>query len=215
MGKEKKEDEKKNSLKNTIKNLSNKVKIAIGIGVLVVLLAIGYSFTTKLNTKEEVLDFGFENVGELVTQEWYGRMLEDSSKDRKIFKNVHIPFTESRLIFSIDVEILAGLNFEDIEYDVSMKDKTITIKLPHSKIYKAYEVQDSFISYLDEESIFTNISSEEQAKMKYNVVEKGKEQAVASGLLDKADKNAKSIIEYMIKGNELAKDFKVEFKYKK
>ena len=33
-------------------------------------------------------------------------------KDRKIFNKISVPFTESRIIFSLDVEVTAGLNFQ-------------------------------------------------------------------------------------------------------
>ena len=42
----------------------------------------------SMNHRETIIDFGFKDVGELVTQEWYGRILEDKAKDRKIFKNI-------------------------------------------------------------------------------------------------------------------------------
>lgn len=197
-----------------VKNMFIKFKIIIIIILVVLLITIGYNLPSVLETKETVVNFGFENVGKLITQEWYGRMLEDSSKDRKLFKNVHIPFTESRLIFSIDVEVLAGINFEDIEYDVSIKDKKITIKLPKATIQDAHEVKGSFIAYLDDESIFTNINTTEQAKLKDKIVDKGEKQAKESGILEKADKNAKNIIENMIKGNAISKDFKIVYKYK-
>lgn len=142
------------------------------------------------------IKFEFKDVGELVTQEWYGRMLEDSSKDRKILNAISIPFTESRLIFSIDVEVLAAVDFEDIEYEISDKKEKVIVTLPHSEVYKAYEVQNSFVAYLDEESWFTNIDATEQQKLKDKIVEKGKKQAIESGMLEKADKNAKNTYWY-------------------
>lgn len=211
------EKEKKmlNSVK-FIKRLPFTVKIIAIIIIAVLLIIIGTKIPIEPNpdidAEETIIDFGFKNVGELVTQEWYGRILEDSSKDRKIFKIIPVPFTESRLIFSIDVEILAGVDFEDIEYEILNENEKVIVTLPRSKVYKSYEVQDSFISYLDDESWFTNINSTEQQKLKDKIVKKGENQAIESGLLDKADENAKNIIRNMIKGNEITKDFEVEFK---
>ena len=81
-------------------------------------------------------------------------------------------------------------------------------------LYKSYEVKDSFVSYLDQESWFTNISAEEQQKLKDAIVKKGEEQALQSGVLGKADQNTQKVIVNMIKSNELTRNYKVEFEYK-
>lgn len=208
---EKRKEKKRLNLGKFIKTLPLAVKVITIIIVAVLLIGIGATIPNMIKSNETVIDFGFKDVGKLVTQEWYGRILEDSSKDRKIFNTISVPFTESRLIFSTDVEILAGVDFEQIKYEIL--DEKIIVTLPHSQVYKSYEVQGSFKSYLDDESWFTNINSTEQQELKDAIVEKGKNQAIESGLLDKADENAQNIIKNMIKGNEITKDFEVEFKY--
>lgn len=205
---------KKLNFAKFIKRLPLTIKTIVIIIIAVLLIIIGTKIPSRPDSKETIIDFGFKDVGELVTQEWYGRILEDSSKDRKIFNTISIPFTESRLIFSIDVEVLASVNFEDIEYEISDKKEKVIVTLPHSEVYKAYEIQKSFVAYLDEESWFTNINATEQQQLKDKIVEKGKNQAIESGLLEKADENAKNIIRNMIKANEVTKNFDVEFEYK-
>lgn len=179
--------------------IPKKLKIIIFcVGFLIVFI-LGLSFSKVFNHSETILDFGFKNVGELVTQEWYGRILEDSSDARKIFKKISIPFTTSRLIFSLDVEVLAGIDFRKIEYKISKDYSEITVFLPKAKVYKYYQVPKTFKTYLDEESIFTNISSEKRHELEDVIVEKGKKKALDSGLLEKADNNAKILVEQMIK----------------
>ena len=188
----------KEQRKNKFK-IPKKVKIISLCVVLLIILIIGLSFSKVFSHSETVLDFGFKNVGELVTQEWYGRILEDSSKDRKMFKKLSIPFTTSRLIFSLDVEVLAGIDFKKIDYNISNDRSRITVLLPKAKVYKYYQVPNTFKAYLDEESLFSNISSSKRHKLEEEVVKKGKKTALDSGLLEKADKNAKILIEQMIK----------------
>ena len=188
----------KEQRKNKFK-IPKKVKIISLCVVLLIILIIGLSFSKVFSHSETVLDFGFKNVGELVTQEWYGRILEDSSKDRKMFKKLSIPFTTSRLIFSLDVEVLAGIDFKKIDYNISNDRSRITVLLPKAKVYKYYQVPNTFKAYLDEESLFFNISSGKRHELEDVIVEKGKKKALDSGLLEKADKNAKILIEQMIK----------------
>ena len=199
-----------------MKNTSTKVKFILSIIIIVAIIILGVLVPTKLNSKEVLLDFGFKDVGVLVTQEWYGKMLEVSSKDRKLFDTISVPFTESKIIFSMDVEVLAGIDFKDIEYEVKEENdqKKIVIKLPHSYIYKKYPVDNTFESYLESESWFTNINSTDQQKLRDKVTEEGEKKALESGILDKADKNAENIIRNMIKSNKSTKDYEVEFEYK-
>lgn len=206
---EKKQD--KEQRKNKFK-IPKKVKIVSLCVVPLIILIIGLSFSKVFSHSETVLDFGFKNVGELVTQEWYGRILEDSSDARKIFKKISIPFTTSRLIFSLDVEVLAGIDFSKIDYKISKDYSKITVILPKAKIYKYYQVPKTFKTYLDEESIFTNISSGKRHELEDVIVEKGKKKALDSGLLEKADKNAKILIEQMIKSKY--KNIKIVWKEK-
>ena len=190
------------------------LKIIGGVALVLVLLFAGSRIPSLIKTRETLIDFGFKNVGKLVTQQWYGRMVEDSSTDRTIKDLIHIPFTESRLIFSIDVEVLAAIDFAEIEYEMMEEENKVVISLPHAEIYKAYEVQNSFKLYLESESIFNNISAEEQQAMKDKIVDDAKEKALETGLLDNADANAKTLITNMVRGNERTKDYDVEFQYK-
>lgn len=213
---EKSNNKKKFDLMKILKKTPFVAKTIILVIIACLLIGIGtrISNDSNLNNDENVLMQEFKEVEFLVTQEWYGRIVEDSSKDRKIFNVISVPFTESRLIFSIDVEILAGVDFSKIEIEPFDETKIVIVRLPHSEIYKSYEVQNSFISYLDDESWFTNINSTEQQELIDKTVEKGKKQAIESGLLQKADENAKKIIENMIHGNEKTKDFEVKFENK-
>ena len=210
-----KDSKEKTKEKKKVKERIKIPKTIMIITICIILLFIaflGFKYYKSMNHRETIIDFGFKDVGELVTQEWYGRILEDSSKDRKIFNKISVPFTESRIIFSLDVEVTAGLNFKEIEQDISEDGKTVTITLPKAKIYKYYQVPNTFNSYLDDESWFTNINSKERHDLEDAVVEKGKEKALEAGLLEKADKNAKTIIEQMVKAKD--KDIDIIWKEK-
>ena len=187
------------------------LRLILVLAIVIIIIMLGVLIPSKMKHRETVLEFGFKDVGQLVTQEWYGRILEDSSKDRKLFNKFSVPFTESRIIFSLDIEVTAGLDFTKIEWE-QKDENTIKIKLPKAEIYKYYQVPNTFNSYLDDESWFTNIDSQERHGLEDAVVEKGKQTALDAGLLEKADKNAKVIIEQMVKAKN--KDLKIEWEYK-
>lgn len=209
--KEKKKESKIKKIFCWFVKIPSFVKWVVFILLIIFIIGIGIKYSKTLEHEETVLNFGFKDVGELVTQEWYGRILEDSSKDRKLFNKISIPFTNSRIIFSLDVEVTAGLDFREIKYE-EINENTVKIKLPKAKIYKYYQVPNTFKDYLDDESWFTNITSKDRHDLEDAVVEKGKETALESGLLEKADKNAKIIIEQMVKSKN--KNYVIEWEYK-
>ena len=210
-------EEKEERKKNKSKGLKLKTKLIISSLVLILIVGLILGIIGIFNNdkgKQVLLDFGFKDVGKLVTQEWYGRIIKDESKDRKFFEKYPIPGTKSRIIFSLDVEVIAGVEFNKIEWNLDDTKKVVNIKMPKSKIYKYYQVPNTFECYLEDESWFTNMSSEWRHKLEDEVVEEGRKQAIKLGILDKADKNAKTIIRQMIHSNEKTKDYKVEFEYK-
>ena len=215
-----KKESRHKAFKNSFKGKLGKIRLVILVIIVIAIIAGAIFIPTKLNSgesnsKEILVDFGFKDVGFLTTQEWYGKIVEVSTKDRKLFDIISIPFTESKLIFSIDVEVLAGFNFEEIEYELTEEigQKKVIIKLPHAYIYKKYAVENSFESYLDSESWFTNLNSTYQQELRDRVVEKGLQKAIDSGILDKADKNVQNLITGMIKNNQATMDYEVEFEY--
>jgi len=213
-------ENEKNSLKNILGKIKGVVKkipktinkvIIIVIILGIVYLGITTSSTFKSQTKTTKL--GFEDVGELVTQTAYLTNVKDNKEDRKFFDLFKIPFTESRQIFSYDIQVDASVDFSKVSYVRNDKKSEITIRLPHSKIYKATLDLNSLKVYLDEESIFTRIDLKEENDSLKTMKEECIEDAKANGLLEKADENAKRLIEGFIKSDNKLKDYKVIYKY--
>ena len=213
--KDEKKEEKVKKFKKWLKKTPKLIKYIVLILVIVAVFILGTKYTEIFNHNETVTEFGFRDVGLLVTQEWYGRIVEDSKVDRKLFNLFSIPGTESRQLFSIDVEVSAAVDFEKIKYDVKRKSDNviIVVSLPHAEIYNSSEVIGSFISYIDTESWFSRIDVEKNQEAREAIRKKAEDIALEQGLLTKADENAQKVITNMIKGNNLTKDYEVEFKY--
>lgn len=205
-------------IKGFFKSIFKPIKIILCVVIiLAVITGVFYlgtlfkDYNTTYNTKTTKL--GFEDVGELVTQTGYLTIVEDTKTHRTLFKSFKVPFTESRQIFSYDVEVDASVDFSKISYKANDEKKEIEIKLPHSKIYKVTLDLDSLNVYLDTESLFSRID----LKKHNEAIKKLKEQAVAdskaNGILTAADKNAKKLINGFVKSNEKYKDYKVIYKY--
>lgn len=212
-----KENDKKSKIKSiltAIKKCPKIIKRGIIVLILIVVLALGINYSYVFNKEADTLSIGFKNVGQLVTQSAFIRVLEDSTVNRKIFEKFEIPFTESRKMFSYIVQVDAAINFEEISIeDINESTKTIKVKLPHAKVYNATPDLKSFKSYIDSESLFSRIDSEKYNEALKDLTNQGKQDAINNKLLEKADENGKNIIESFIKSNKKYKEYNVEYEY--
>ena len=190
------------------------IKIFIMIIILVAIFALGMKSNYVFTSKADPLSIEFENIGELVTQSAFVRVMEDSTVNRKLFEKYDIPFTESRKLFSYVVQVDASINFAEISIkNINEETKTIVVEVPHSKVYKSTPDLNSFKSYIDSESLFSRIDSEQYNDALKELKEQGEKEAIEYGLLEKADENGKILIESFIKSNEEYRDYKVEYEY--
>ncbi len=212
-----KENGKKAKIKSiltAIKKCPKIIKRGIIVLILIVVLALGINYSYVFNKEAETLSIEFKNVGQLVTQSAFIRVLEDSTVNRTIFEKFEIPFTESRKMFSYIVQVDAAINFEEISIeDINESTKTIKVKLPHAKVYNATPDLESFKSYIDSESWFSRIDSEKYNEALKDLTNQGKQDAIDNGILEKADENGKNIIESFIKSNKKYKEYNVEYEY--
>ena len=170
-----------------------KAKLIALIAVIVIALGAGLYFGKSLSSESRITKLGFEDMGKLATQAAYCTMVEDTEAARDLF-GVEIPFTQSRLIYSYDVIVRAGLDFEQIEWSVDEPNKVIEVKLPEIKVLNSELDTESFKLYLEDESIFRRISMEENNDSMIEMEENARRQAVGNGLLDEARANAEAIL---------------------
>ena len=170
-----------------------KAKLIALIVVIVIALGAGLYFGKSLSSESRITKLGFEDMGELATQAAYCTMVEDTEAPRDLF-GVEIPFTQSRLIYSYDVIVRAGLDFEQIEWSVDEPNKVIEVKLPEIRVLNSELDTESFKLYLEDESIFRRISMEENNDSMIEMEENARRQAVGNGLLDEARANAEAIL---------------------
>lgn len=164
------------------------VKIILIIAVIVILfIGVSRYFLTESRTTK----LGFEDIGELATQTAYCTEVNVTEAARELF-GMTIPFTQSKYIYSYDIQIKAGLDFEEIEWDVN--GSTIEVRLPETKILSSEIDLDSFKVYLEDESIYREITLEENNEALKSMKQSAEDDAVANGLLENARSNAETIL---------------------
>ena len=195
-----------------LKKLGKKTLLVGGCIILVATTCM-VGVVTTLNQKFKVTDLGLKDMSELVTQTCTVTVIQDSKKNLTFFKDHKIPLTESRQIFSYDFDVDASIKFNKITFDVDNKNKIITFNLPHANVYKTTIILDSFNSYYESDSLFTEIDLSENNDAKKQMAIDAEEKCIKNKLLENADKNAEELLKGLVKSNSKIKDYKVLFKY--
>lgn len=190
------------------KHLTKK-PIIIGVVFLVCIVALIIGLRNFISFESKTTKMGFEDIGELATQTAYCTELSVTDKSRNLF-GITIPFTQSKYIYSYDIVIKAGLDFEDIKWEEN--GTSIEVKLGEVKVLSSEIDLESFKIYHEDESIFTKITMTENNEVMKGLKQKAEENAIANGLLDNARINGETILTgFFGKAYDLEK-YKIIFK---
>ena len=166
----------------------NLFKIVLIIAVIAALI---FGVTKYFQTQSKTTKIGFEDIGELATQSAYCTEVNVTEAARELF-GITIPFTQSKYIYSYDIVIKAGFDFNEIEWSES--GNTIEVRLPEAKILSSEIDLDSFELYLGDESIFREITMTENNEALKSMRQSAEDDAIANGLLENAHSNAETIL---------------------
>ena len=211
-------EELKKEIKREIKKQNRKLKIKIPwkiqkilIIIAIIALAVGagaIGMKRYITHESQTTKLGFEDIGELATQEANCTEVNVTEDVRKLF-GIDIPFTQSKYIYSYNVIVKAGYDFGEIRYEV--KKDSIKVKLPEVRILSSQVDEDSFRVYHEKESIFNQIRLEENNAAFAKLKEQAEKDAVANGLYENARSNAKTILKgYFAQAYDLD-DYKITF----
>lgn len=189
--------------------IANKVLLAVVITLLVCGGAFGIH--THFSTQSKTLKIGFENIGEMATQVVNATEVNVTDKAKEWY-GFTIPFTQSKYIYSYDILIKAGFNFEEIEW--KKRGKTIEVILPQIKILSSEIDYDSFKVYHEQESVFTRITLDENNQSMIGLKEKAEQDAIANGLFDHARENAEILLKGFFAQVYDLKEYKLVFQHK-
>ena len=149
----------------------------------------------QIQHESKVTKFGFEDIGELATQEMIGTVVHTEKTAQSLF-GIEIPFTQSQYIYSYDFEIKAGYDFSYIKYEIKddEENKEILIYLPEAKILSTEILTDSFEVYYEKESIFKRITLSDNNVALKDMKKLAEDNAVSNGIYEKAKSNAEIIL---------------------
>lgn len=190
-------------------------KILLIIIIIAVICFIGFRFLGDgFSSSSQTQSLDFKDIGELATQEADVVQVEQVDKDAlKEKTGIDIPFVGTNIVYSYNVAVKAGFDFTKITVDKDDTNKTILVHMPDPAVLSVDVDTASFKSYTDYESIFNQLSQEEQNEMLGQLQTDAQTTAENNGLLDKAKENGELLIENMIIGQLGETDYDISFSY--
>ena len=165
----------------------------------------------------EIIRSGLNDIGELATEEYYFTQVEtyDSTKSAQLFNiTFDLPLTRTKFIYSYDGVIKAGVDFTKIEVEKDDLKRVITVTLPKSYILSTEIDFDSFELYDEQQSIFNPVSVKDVNDTNRAMVQTAEKDALAKGLLERADKNAETLIKNFLRGGYDVREYAVRIERK-
>lgn len=163
------------------------VIIALFMALCIVIIGMNRYISSESKTTK----IGFEDIGELATQSAYCTEVNVTDASRELFGH-EIPFTHSKYIYSYDVIIKAGFDFSEITWELT--NNSIEVNLPEAQVLSCDIDMESFKIYHEEESIYRQISLEENNDALKSLKQTAQDNAIANGLLDNARSNVEIIL---------------------
>ena len=166
-------------------------KILAGLLILTAIITVIIGVKNAVFSESQTTKIGFENIGELATQSSYCTQVNVTDSSKKLF-GANIPFTNSKYIYSYGVTVKAGYDFNEIDW--KEKGNTIEVRLPEAKILSSEIDQDSFKIYHENESVFNQITLEENNEALIKLREQAEADAIDNGLFENTRDNAETIL---------------------
>ncbi len=156
----------------------------------------------------ETIAEGLNDMGFLITEEYYFTMVESYEKTKSLFKFIT---SKSNFLYSYDGELYAGVNFEKLSVDKDEDNKVITISIPKAEVQSVVIDKNSFKAYEEKEGWGNELTMEDFNKSLLELENAAQSRAIDRGVLDRADENAKEVIANFVT-SLVGEDYEIVFK---
>lgn len=156
--------------------------------------------TVEKEVTAEVIQDGLNDVGILVTEEYYFTEVVSFSSIKTLFKKLELGITESSYLASYDGVVTAGIDFSNITVQKDDVRQVIEVRLPKAEILNVDIDPESFELYSEKTGLGNPLSAADFNQSLVELEETATEKALSRGILTRADRNAKTVIETFIGG---------------
>ena len=140
-----------------------------------------------------------QEIGELATMEY--RFTNVGTLDAvDTFRHIGwtVPFSRKTAVVTMDGVTKVGIDVSEVSITVDEDSKTIFVQIPEARILSTELFEDSLVAYIEEESLFSNITLEDSSSLRDEIKTKAEQNALESGLLTQAHDQAGVIIRCLI-----------------
>lgn len=156
--------------------------------------------TVEKEVSAEVIQDGLNDIGVLVTEEYYFTEVVSFSSIKKLFKKLELGITESSFLASYDGIVTAGIDFSGISVTKDDAKHTVEIRLPKAEILNVDIDPESFELYSEKSGLGNPLSAADFNSSLIDLENTAADKAMERGILDRAEKNAKTVIETFVSG---------------
>ena len=163
----------------------------------------------EITVSGQTIQSGINDIGVLCTAEYYFEHVENYKDQLQTQGGHNIPFTSASFIYSYDGKITAGIDFTGVVVIKDDNTKTVTISVPKAQIISSEIDEDSFKLYDERNNLFNPISVSDVAFSFADLIKSEEQKAIDSGLLERAQDNADSIIRNFIGSTYSLQDYTI------
>lgn len=216
------------------KNIGNYIYIGVIIVSVIIMIILGMGFKkdrdkaavpetatnkvtlekkedVKISVNVETIKDGLNDMGTLITQEYFFTQVETYTKEKKVLSFFN---SESGFTYSYDGKVTAGIEFGNIDVSKDEEAKMIIVELPHSTIQDVNVDTSTFKVYSEKDSLWNPIKLEDFNVSLAEFEKTAEKKALDNGILDKSDEQAKALITNFIRNFPNVSDYGIEIKFK-
>ena len=133
------------------------------------------------------VEYRYTNVGTL-----------DAARVFTFMKEWKVPFSKKAAIVTMDGTIKAGIDLSQVKIESNENKKTITVKMPKSRILSNELNEKSFKVYQEEESVWNQITLDDSKDLREQIKKQAEKNAVDNKLLEQAADKAQQLVRSII-----------------
>lgn len=172
--------------KENIAKLQNRIKELLHI--------IENEEVTRSQLEEQI-----NSIGELATLKYIYTNSSRKTGNLTWLWGWTVPFSDSSLLVTYDGTIKAGINLSEIKFEVNDSSHAITVTLPKSKVLDHYIPQETINVLEVKDGLFNPVTFDDYNKFIAEEKKVMEQKAIGIGILTEADKEAKAVIEALLK----------------
>ena len=168
--------------------------------------------TVEKEITADTVQESLRDAGILITEEYYFTEVVNYSSIKKLWK-LDLGITESSYLASYDGVVTAGVDLTRAQVEKDEAEKRVTITLPAAAIENIDIDPESFVLYSEKAGLGNRLSAADFNNSLIELEQTAREKAVERGVLERAEKNARTLIGGLVGSLVDTAEYRVELNF--